>query len=259
MSRARSASTGRSYGRARVLEAWGLPRSTFYNCLLAPQQQPEPVEPKRHDGTILAERPNQIWGIDATAGFTPAEGRVAIFAMVDHATAECLGIHVAKRGTRFEPLEPVRRAVHEEFGSFAEGVARGVRLRHDHGSQFMSDDSQGEVAFLGMESSPPLSENRKATAASSASSALSRNSRSGCETSPRWRSWLRRSKNSASGATTTGCWKGSASNLRGRLVKGSLPWRLLHDDNQEKYPTIGCGTAQRVRMLLTRFAASQNS
>lgn len=31
MSRARSASTGRFYGRARVLKAWGLPRSTFYH------------------------------------------------------------------------------------------------------------------------------------------------------------------------------------------------------------------------------------
>ena len=30
MSRARSASTGRTYGLARVLKAWGLPRSTFY-------------------------------------------------------------------------------------------------------------------------------------------------------------------------------------------------------------------------------------
>jgi hypothetical protein len=58
------------------------------NGLLAPQRQPQPVEPKRHDGTILAERPNQMWGIDATVGFTVAEGRVAIFAMVDHATAE---------------------------------------------------------------------------------------------------------------------------------------------------------------------------
>jgi len=37
---------------------------------------------------ILAERPNQMWGIDATVGFTVADGRVAIFAMVDHATAE---------------------------------------------------------------------------------------------------------------------------------------------------------------------------
>jgi hypothetical protein len=58
------------------------------NDLLAPQRQPQPVEPKRHDGTILAERPNPMWGTDATVGFTVAEGRVAIFAMVDHATAE---------------------------------------------------------------------------------------------------------------------------------------------------------------------------
>jgi hypothetical protein len=31
MSCARSASAGRIYGRARVLKAWGLPRSTFYH------------------------------------------------------------------------------------------------------------------------------------------------------------------------------------------------------------------------------------
>ena len=30
MSRARSASTWRTYGRTRILKAWGLPRSTFY-------------------------------------------------------------------------------------------------------------------------------------------------------------------------------------------------------------------------------------
>jgi putative transposase len=97
------------------------------NDLVALQRQPRPVEPKRHDGTILAERPNQMWGIDATVGFTVAEGRVAIFAVVDHATAECLGIPVAKRGTRFEAMEPVRRAVYEQFGGFAEGVSRQSR------------------------------------------------------------------------------------------------------------------------------------
>jgi len=58
------------------------------NGLPAPQRQPQPVEPKRHDGTILAERLNQMWDIDAMVGFTVAEGRVGIFAMVDHATAE---------------------------------------------------------------------------------------------------------------------------------------------------------------------------
>jgi transposase InsO family protein len=102
--------------------------------LLAPGRQPQPVEPKRHDGTILAERPNQMWGIDATAGFTAHDGQVAIFAMVDHYSAYCLGIHAAKRGTRLEALEPVRQAVQEQLGGFGEAVAAGVTSRHDHGS-----------------------------------------------------------------------------------------------------------------------------
>ena len=32
--------------------------------------------------------------------------------------------------------------------------ATGLQLRHDHGSQFMSDDFQNEIRFLGIESSP---------------------------------------------------------------------------------------------------------
>ena len=59
-----------------------------------------------------------------------------------------------RRGTRFEALEPVRQAVREQFGGFAENIACGAKLRHDHGSQFMSDDFQNEIAFLGIESSP---------------------------------------------------------------------------------------------------------
>ncbi|GIU77519.1 MAG: hypothetical protein KatS3mg005_0757 [Bryobacteraceae bacterium] len=61
---------------------------------------------------------------------------------------------MACRGTRFEALEPVRQAVREQFGGFSEGIALSVKLRHDHGSQFMSDDFQREIRFLGLESSP---------------------------------------------------------------------------------------------------------
>jgi len=103
-----------------------VPRLMRDSHLLAPQREPQPVGARHHDNTILAERPNQMWGIDATVGFTLAEGPVTIFAMVDHATAECLGMHVARRGTRFEALEPVRRAVHEQFGGIAEAIACGV-------------------------------------------------------------------------------------------------------------------------------------
>jgi putative transposase len=39
-------------------------------------------------------------------------------------------------------------------GGFAAAVARGLKLRHDHGSQYMSDHFRKEIAFLGIESSP---------------------------------------------------------------------------------------------------------
>ncbi len=37
---------------------------------------------------------------------------------------------------------------------FRAHAAAGIRLRHDWGSQYMSDDFQAEIRFLGMESSP---------------------------------------------------------------------------------------------------------
>src|SRR3954463_12932516 len=45
---------------------------------------------------------------------------------------------------------PVRRCL----GGFAQGIARGLSARHDHGSQYMSDAFQQELAFLGIASSP---------------------------------------------------------------------------------------------------------
>jgi hypothetical protein len=65
-----------------------------------------------------------------------------------------VGIHAARRATRFEALEPLRQGVRACFGAFADGVAGGLKLRHDHGSQFTADDYQRELAFLGIASSP---------------------------------------------------------------------------------------------------------
>jgi putative transposase len=73
---------------------------------------------------------------------------------VDHCSTGCVGIHAARRATRFEALEPLRQGVRTAFGAFAEGVAGGLKLRHDHGSQFVADDYQRELAFLGIASSP---------------------------------------------------------------------------------------------------------
>ena len=89
-----------------------------------------------------------------TTTVTVAEGPAFVFVAVDHCTAECIGLHAAKRGTRFEALEPIRQGIRERFGGIGDGVARGLRLRHDHGSNYLADDFQQEVAFFGIESSP---------------------------------------------------------------------------------------------------------
>jgi transposase InsO family protein len=70
------------------------------------------------------------------------------------AVQEGVGIHAAKVGNRFEALERIRQGVRRYFGGFGAGIAAGLKLRHDHGSQYLSDAFQEEVAFLGIESSP---------------------------------------------------------------------------------------------------------
>lgn len=122
--------------------------------LLAPGRARRVLGPRVHDGSITPEMPNVMWGIDATGVWTETEGMVTVFAAIDHATAECVGSHAAKYATRFEALEPLRQGVRQHFGSYGSAVAAGMRMRHDHGSQFMSDDFQKELRYLGIESSP---------------------------------------------------------------------------------------------------------
>ena len=121
--------------------------------LLAPGRVGRPHGPRAHDGTIRTTRVDAMWGSDLTSTLT-AEGQASIFVAVDHCSTECVGIHAARRATRFEALEPIRQGVRACFGAFAEGVASGLALRHDHGSQYVADDFQTELAFLGIAPSP---------------------------------------------------------------------------------------------------------
>ena len=47
-----------------------------------------------------------------------------------------------------------RQGVRRCFGGFAEDIACGLAIRHDHGSQYMAYAFQKELRFLGIESSP---------------------------------------------------------------------------------------------------------
>ena len=122
--------------------------------LLSPHRLAVVTPEYAHEGTITAERPDQVWGTDATTTATDQDGQVTVFAAIDHCTAECVGIHVVKKAHRFEALEPIRQGVREHFGGFSGGIAAPLCLRHDHGSVYMSKDFQSEIAFLGISSSP---------------------------------------------------------------------------------------------------------
>jgi putative transposase len=122
--------------------------------LLAPTRVGHAHGPAAHDGTITTEVPDQMWGMDATSCLTRQEGTATVFVVVDHCASECIGIHAAKRGTRFEAVEPLRQGVRASFGDYAKEIAAGLQARHDHGSQYVSDYFQDELTFLGITSSP---------------------------------------------------------------------------------------------------------
>jgi transposase InsO family protein len=118
------------------------------------QDRPTGVRgPETHDRTITTAKPDEMWAIDATGCLTD-EGNAAVFVVVDHCTGECLGVHAARRGTRKEAIECLREAVRFTKGRYEDKIAKDTKLRHDHGSQFISHAFQDELKTLGIESSP---------------------------------------------------------------------------------------------------------
>jgi transposase InsO family protein len=123
------------------------------NGLLSPARSPWRPEMK-HDGRITTDVPNIMWGTDMTSTVLCTARNAYIFAVVDHCAQDCIGIHVSDRATRYEAIEPVRKAVEYVYGKCDENIAKGVGLRHDWGSAYVSAYFQDEVESLGLESSP---------------------------------------------------------------------------------------------------------
>ena len=119
------------------------------NHLLSPHRGRQ-GEPQVHDGTITTEAPNLMWGTDGAKVLTVDEGWVWVFSAVEHWNAECVGWHVTKRGDRFAALEPISQGLTDLYGSLAAEVARGLQLRMDHGSQYLSDHFIEQVRFWGI-------------------------------------------------------------------------------------------------------------
>jgi putative transposase len=117
--------------------------------LLSPHRA-RPRPETAHQRRIITEAPNVMWATDATQVTTVQDGKVWLFGVAEHWNAELLGWHVAKHGTRFEAIQALGMAVHRQFGHLGAGAARGLALRHDHGSNFMADVFQKQIRFWGM-------------------------------------------------------------------------------------------------------------
>lgn len=137
---------GLHVGRNRVL------RIMRENRLLSPYRGRQ-GKPLTHDGTISTEAPNLMWGTDGTKVFTVDDGWVWVFTAVEHWNTECVGWHVTKHGTRYAALEPISQGLANICGSVTAEVARGLRLRMDHGSQYLSDHFINQVRFWGIKPS----------------------------------------------------------------------------------------------------------
>ena len=103
-----------------------------------------------HEGTIVTSAPDVMWGTDGVRVFTADDGWVWTFAAVDHWNAECVGWHVCKVGNRFAALEPVAQGLRRRYGSVEADVARGLALRMDHGSQYLSDHFLNQLRYWGI-------------------------------------------------------------------------------------------------------------
>jgi putative transposase len=123
--------------------------------LLSPQRV-ETRKDQPHDGTIIPETINQIWGTDATLFATENGDLLWLFAVIDHYSDELLGWHIVEvgQGDRFAALEPIKQAVRKIRGAVGKGVGDQVAIRHDWGPQYAAKDFKKELDFLGLRNSP---------------------------------------------------------------------------------------------------------
>jgi putative transposase len=146
--RARLAHRGYAVSGKRVL------RLMRTHGLLAPRRLGPPNGNPAHDGTIITDRPDVMWGTDGTRFYTEQEGWCWFFGAIDHHLDEVVGWHVAKIGDRWAALEPIRQGVRHAFGRFGKEVARGLAIRCDWGPQYIADAWINEVKWLGCAISP---------------------------------------------------------------------------------------------------------
>lgn len=122
------------------------------NNLLSAHRPVKQGSRRKHDGTIITQKPNELWATDGKQFYTEKEGLCWIWSVIDHFNDEILGQYICNSGDRFAAMEPVKQAVKKEFGTIDRLVCKDTKLslRSDHGSQYDSKDFVHEMQFLGL-------------------------------------------------------------------------------------------------------------
>ena len=142
------------WARLRVMDGIRVSRKRVLrlmreHTLLSPHRtrmRPEAV----HDRHIITEAPNVMWATDATQIVTVQDGKIWLFGVIEPWNAEVLGWYVVKCGNRYAAAEAVGMAVRTAFARISPGAARGLALRHDHGSAFLADHFDRQIRFWGI-------------------------------------------------------------------------------------------------------------
>jgi len=106
-----------------------------------------------HDGSLVTESPDVMWGTDGKKFFNHRDGWCWLFAVIDHFNSEIIGYTVVKKGDRFEATRAVQHAINKRFGSLEKDVAKGVKVRSDRGSQYTSAYYMQSMSHYGIEMS----------------------------------------------------------------------------------------------------------
>ena len=94
-----------------------------------------------------------MWGSNGTRLLTVDKGYVWLFTAVEQWNTECVGWHVVQYGSRYAALEPISMGLREVYDNTSAGVARGLSLRLDHGTQYLSDHFLNQTKYRGIQHS----------------------------------------------------------------------------------------------------------
>lgn len=106
---------------------------------------------RKHDGIIITDAPNVMYGCDIKE-WKSSEGKFYMFSIIDHYNDEILSHLCCLSAKAKDATEVLRMALKDRFGRVDKLVCSqmSLALRTDNGSQFIAKEFEKELGFLGI-------------------------------------------------------------------------------------------------------------